>query len=89
MLQRLKWSRRLTFGLCVSARYRRKNTDLSSVSMKQRQVVILGELLYLFIVKGCRAGCCLGMQMILGELRLGLPRPELPMLLVLPLIPIP
>lgn len=44
---------------------------------------------YLLMVKGCRAGCCLGMQMILGELRLGLPSPELPILLVLPLIPIP
>lgn len=40
-------------------------------------------------MKGWRAGCCLGMQMILGELRLGLPNPELPILLVLPLIPMP
>lgn len=39
------------------------------------------------MVKGWRAGCCLGMQMMLGELRLGLPSPELPMLLVL--VPIP
>lgn len=41
------------------------------------------------MVKGWRAGCCLGIQMILGELRLGLPSPELPILLVLPLIPMP
>lgn len=47
------------------------------------------ESVYLFMVKGWRAGCCLGMQMILGELRLGLPSPELPILLVLPLIPMP
>jgi len=39
------------------------------------------------MVKGWRAGCCLGIQMMLGELRLGLPSPELPMLLVLPVIP--
>lgn len=44
---------------------------------------------YLLMVKGWRAGCCLGIQMILGELRLGLPSPELPILLVLPLIPMP
>lgn len=44
---------------------------------------------YLFMVKGWRAGCCLGIQMILGELWLGLPSPELPILLVLPLIPMP
>ena len=44
---------------------------------------------YLFMVKGWRAGCCLGIQMMLGELRLGLPSPELPMLLVLPVIPMP
>lgn len=44
---------------------------------------------YLFMVKGWRAGCCLGIQMMLGELRLGLPSPELPILLVLPLIPMP
>lgn len=39
------------------------------------------------MVKGWRAGCCLGMQMMLGELRLGLPNPELLMLLVL--VPMP
>lgn len=50
---------------------------------------LLQNLVYLFMVKGWRAGCCLGMQMILGELRLGLPSPELPILLVLPLIPMP
>lgn len=44
---------------------------------------------YLFTVKAWRAGCCLGIQMILGELRLGLPRPELLILLVLPLMPRP
>lgn len=44
---------------------------------------------YLLMVNGWRAGCCLGMQIMLGELRLGLPSPELPMLLVLPLIPMP
>lgn len=42
------------------------------------------------MVKGCRAGCCLGIQIMLGGLRLGLPSPELPMLLVLLLtIPMP
>lgn len=45
--------------------------------------------IYLLMVKGWRCGCCLGMQMILGELRLGLPSPELPILLVLPPIPMP
>ena len=39
---------------------------------------------YLLMVKGCRDCCCLGIQMMLGELLLGLPSPELPMLLVLP-----
>lgn len=48
-----------------------------------------GHNVYLFMVNGWRAGCCLGIQMILGELRLGLPSPELPILLVLPLIPMP
>ena len=46
------------------------------------QAVCVCEL-HLLMVNGCRAGCCLGMQMMLGELRLGLPSPELPMLLVL------
>lgn len=54
-----------------------------------RRYVTSAECINLFIVKGWRAGCCLGIQMILGELRLGLPNPELPMLLVLPLIPMP
>lgn len=44
---------------------------------------------YLLMVKGWRAGCCFGIQMMLGELRLGLPRPELPILLVLPPILMP
>lgn len=44
---------------------------------------------HLLMVNGWRAGCCLGMQIMLGELRLGLPSPELPMLLVLPLMPKP
>lgn len=86
MLQRLRVSRRLTFVLCTA---KLAKVQVFSVSMKQRQKATLKEDLHLFIVKGCRAGCCLGMQMILGELRLGLPRPELLMLLVLPLIPIP
>lgn len=48
------------------------------------------QTVYLLMVKGCRAGCCLGIQIMLGGLRLGLPSPELPMLLVLPLpIPMP
>lgn len=43
----------------------------------------------LLMVNGWRADCCLGIQIMLGELRLGLPRPELPILLVLPLMPMP
>lgn len=37
---------------------------------------------HLLMVSGCLACCCLGMQMMLGELRVGLSRPE-------PLVPLP
>lgn len=47
------------------------------------------NLSYLFTVKGCREGCCFGIQIMLGELRLGLPNPELLMLFVLLGIPMP
>lgn len=44
---------------------------------------------YLFTVKGCREGCCFGIHIMLGELLLGLPNPELLMLFVLLGIPMP
>lgn len=40
---------------------------------------------YLLMVSCCLACCCLGMQMMLGERRFGLPSPELVMLLLRPL----
>lgn len=41
---------------------------------------------HLLMVSDCLACCCLGMQMMLGELGLGLARPELLMLLLRALI---
>ena len=80
-----KWKR----GFISILRAEEDTTDLRRGRITGLNACCYINCIYLFMVNGWRAGCCLGIQMILGELRLGLPSPELPILLVLPLIPMP
>lgn len=92
MLHRKNKTKTKRWGRIPKINFTVKTSVTGSVEDTKNRRSLQGRLsfagwVYLFMVKGWRAGCCLGIQMMLGELRLGLPSPELPILLVLPLIP--
>lgn len=87
--KKTKWEDYTANNTAVSSMKKAHNCRCLKWCNLSEHMQLKQNLVYLLMVKGWRAGCCLGMQMILGELRLGLPSPELPILLVLPLIPMP